>query len=110
MLEVDYVGTKGTKMMVNDILNNPLPGPGVIGSPEHPRPYPKLPNQLITSQDRGSSIYHGLQVKLDKRFSNGFQVLATYAWSHYIDINGGNSSIQSFRRTRTTSKRTGPTD
>jgi hypothetical protein len=96
LLEVNYVGNAGVKLMTNDILNNPLPGPGTIGSPQHPRPYPLLTNNLIASQDRGSSLYHGLQAKLEKRFSNGLQLLATYAWGHEIDINGGTSSTESF--------------
>ena len=31
------------------------------------------------------SYYHGLQLQLNKRFSKGFQVQASYAWSHSID-------------------------
>src|SRR5438045_9562327 len=33
----------------------------------------------------GSSIYHGLQLLAEKRFSNGLQFLATYTWSKSID-------------------------
>ncbi len=33
----------------------------------------------------GSSIYHGLQVNLQKRFSNGFQIQGAYTYSHAID-------------------------
>jgi Carboxypeptidase regulatory-like domain/TonB dependent receptor len=36
----------------------------------------------------GSSIYHGLQVNLQKRFANGFQLQAAYTYSHAIsDVN-----------------------
>jgi len=33
----------------------------------------------------GSSIYHGLQVNLQKHFSNGFQIQGAYTFSHAID-------------------------
>src|SRR5204862_1157569 len=33
----------------------------------------------------GNSIYHALNVDLKKRFSNHFQFLASYTWSHSID-------------------------
>jgi hypothetical protein len=33
----------------------------------------------------GSSIYHGLQLLAEKKFSNGLQFLATYTWSKSID-------------------------
>src|SRR5207302_4235343 len=33
----------------------------------------------------GNSTYHGLNVDLRKRFSNHFQFLASYTWSHAID-------------------------
>jgi hypothetical protein len=41
--------------------------------------------QLFQAQDSVSSNYHSLQVKLDKRFSNGLSFLASYTWSHSID-------------------------
>lgn len=36
----------------------------------------------------GWSTYHALQVKLDKRFSNGLTVLASYAWSKTLTDGG----------------------
>ena len=33
----------------------------------------------------GSSVYHGLTVNLRKNFSNHYQFLASYTWSHAID-------------------------
>jgi hypothetical protein len=33
----------------------------------------------------GNSVYHALNVDLKKRFSNNFQFLASYTWSHSVD-------------------------
>jgi hypothetical protein len=36
-------------------------------------------------ESTGSSIYHALTLSVNKRFSNNFQFLASYTWSHAID-------------------------
>jgi len=57
--------------------------------------------QPITSYTpQGSSSYHGLDLQMKRRFSNGLQFLAAYTWSHNID-NGAatlNTSALSQRR------------
>ena len=40
---------------------------------------------IVSFQDRGNSIYHGLAVQLDRRFSAGLQLRGAYTWSHLID-------------------------
>ncbi len=39
---------------------------------------------------QGRAAYKGLLLRADKRFSHGFQVLGSYAWSSNIGINNGN--------------------
>lgn len=41
--------------------------------------------------NEGSSNYNGLLVRADKRFSNGFQLLGSWAFSSNIGTNAGNS-------------------
>jgi hypothetical protein len=48
-------------------------------------PYPQFTGVTTEPQMIGSSIYHGLQLLAEKRFSNGLQFLATYTWSKSID-------------------------
>ena len=48
-------------------------------------PYPQFTGVTIEPQMIGSSIYHGLQLLAEKKFSNGLQFLATYTWSKSID-------------------------
>ena len=40
---------------------------------------------MDANYSNGSSIYHGLTVNLRKRFSNHYEFLASYTWSHAID-------------------------
>ncbi len=107
MLEVDYVGDGGRHMSLYTNRNDPAPGPGAVGSPGHFRPYQYADPVLGTyptsiglgavseMENSVSSSYNGLQVKLDKKFSNGLQVLGSYAWAHYIDIGGSGFSQSS---------------
>ena len=48
-------------------------------------PYPQFTGVTTEPQMIGSSIYHGLQLLAEKKFSNGLQFLATYTWSKSID-------------------------
>ena len=49
------------------------------------RPYPQFLNVTATASTYGSSIYHALQAKAEKRFAKGFSFLAAYTWSKIID-------------------------
>ena len=46
-----------------------------------PVPFSDLPANF----SNGSSVYHGLTVNLRKRFSNHYEFLTSYTWSHSID-------------------------
>lgn len=47
-------------------------------------PFPGIGGGTIM-RNTGLSNYNALQAKLDKRFSNGLNFLATYTWSHTLD-------------------------
>ncbi len=42
-------------------------------------------NPITAYLSRGNSIYHGLALQLDRRFSGGLQLRGSYTWSHLID-------------------------
>ncbi len=88
MVEVDYVGNHGVKLSYDGNFNNALPGPGVVGTPEHPRQYNQY-GALSLSTTSASSNYNALQVKVEKRFSNGLQFLTSYSWANEIDLGSG---------------------
>ena len=48
-------------------------------------PYPQFTSVSTEPQLIANSIYHGLQLIAEKRYSNGLQFLASYTWSKSID-------------------------
>jgi len=99
LLEVGYVGTRGTHQILNRSPNQAL-----LASPSNP-----IRGQLINTvanvaqrvpilgftapglndvDSSASSWYHGLDVSLTKRLSKGLQFLAAYTFSHAYSTTG----------------------
>lgn len=102
LLEVNYVGNNGKNLSGFFNVNDPLPGPGTICPPTpcsslaNPKPRPEAAyaptlGAMSENANVATSHYNGLQVKLDKRFSNGLQALVTYTWSHLLDTPSGDN-------------------
>ena len=124
-----YIGTSGTYLhsnlrQLNDLnpryfglgsaLNAPLPAgaaqpytgfSGQLG--QSLRPFPQYNNIYSDGgiENLGHSSYHALTAKLERRFSNGLNLLAAYTWSKTITdadstlpafsaFNGGAGSVQ----------------
>ena len=69
-LSLTYVGAIGRDLLrVTNLIN----------------PNPNFQFVNVTS-NTATSNYNALQVKFDRRLSNGLQALASYTWSHSIDI------------------------
>ncbi|MDZ7637014.1 MAG: carboxypeptidase regulatory-like domain-containing protein [Bryobacterales bacterium] len=81
---VAYVGSKGNHLFMATELN-----PAIFGAPGNNvnarRPlFPTFAN--VTDQSsRGNSIYHAMQLSMNKRFSSGLTLLANYTFSKMID-------------------------
>ncbi len=84
LLDVAYVGNKGTKLAAFRNLNqrivtfNPANGAPIAG----PRPLAGggLEGDIQFLENLGISNYHSLQTRLEKRFSNGLAGLVSYTW------------------------------
>ncbi len=114
LLEVGYGGSKGTNLpsvfgAPNQLTTETMaqgssllvlvPNPffGTITDPASPlsratvqrsqllRPYPQFGGITMEKGSFGSSIYHSLQVRVDRRFNNGVSFLGAYTWSKLID-------------------------
>lgn len=80
VLEVAYVGSKGTKLVSARDINQPQPS----ALPFNPRPVQQFADINIL-ESRASSNYHSLQAKFQQRLSRGLQFLSSYTWSKSID-------------------------
>jgi hypothetical protein len=66
------------------ISSGPMSGP-TVAQYWLLRPYPQFTGVTAESNSYGDSIYHSLQVKVERRFSHGLGVLLSYTYSKLID-------------------------
>jgi outer membrane receptor protein involved in Fe transport len=80
-VEIAYVGNKGTKLETNVPLNRPTPGPGDMDSR---RQFLGL-SEGFAVRNLGDSIYHSMQAKVERMYSNGLSLIASYTLAKSID-------------------------
>lgn len=111
VLDASYVGSKGTKLFINEDLNPTVPAPnptrviplvtptritpaaftgsltctpGAVGCNISGR-FDNLQGSRLIRTNSGTSNYHSGQFSLTRRFANGFTVTGAYTWSKFID-------------------------
>jgi hypothetical protein len=78
VLSADYVGSRGRELMMQLQYNVALyPAPGPISARQ---PFPQF-GPFVLDTNEGKSDYDALQVKMERRFAQGFTFLASYTWS-----------------------------
>jgi hypothetical protein len=82
MVDVAYVGTSGTRLLTASNINAALPG---AANPVLRQPFGPALGEIRELSDSAHSTYHGLQSKIEKRFSGGLYFLSSYTWSKSID-------------------------
>jgi Carboxypeptidase regulatory-like domain/TonB dependent receptor len=120
--EIAYAGNKGTHLgspvlnqlpdqylslgsKLSQLVANPFFGlvPSTAGTLAQPtvqygqllRPFPQYTGVTATLNGNRDSIYHSMQIKLEKRFRNGGSVLASYSYSKLIsDIEAGRGWLE----------------
>lgn len=83
-IETAYNGTKGTHLLTGWDPNQSYPSADPNSPPASRRPYPELGMLTYIGGDANSQ-YNALQVKIEKRLSNGLMFNVGYTWSHSID-------------------------
>jgi hypothetical protein len=112
LLEVAYVGTRGTHLQRFRSLNQALdasPGNPIRGETSNTVanislrvPIPGiLPDSFREMESAGSSWYNGLEASLTKQLSHGVQLLASYTFSKTLDTDGANINATSAANTLT---------
>lgn len=84
VVELAYVGSKGTKLLTARDINQPQPSALPPGLPFVPRPDFRF-DDIDLLESRANSNYHALQARYQQRLSRGFTALASYTWSKSID-------------------------
>lgn len=108
VVDASYVGSKGTKLYINEDMNPSVPA---VAGPFHPgiqRITPagftgsttctpntagclisgrldNLQGSRLIRTNGGSSNYHSAQLLVSRRFTNGFALTSAYTWSKLID-------------------------
>ena len=77
MIDLAYVGSKGTHLTGPRDLNQPRPDTGAV-------PYPQF-SSLLFIESRSSSSYNSMQFRSEKRVTRGSSFLAAYTFSKSID-------------------------
>ncbi len=80
VLEVAYVGSKGTDLLTARDINQAQPSP----QPVNPRPNPQFAD-IDYLESAANSVYHSLQARFQQRLTTGLSALASYTWSKSID-------------------------
>jgi len=94
ILDVAYVGTRATRLLINEQLN-----PGIVGSSNANGRAFGSRGSVVSRTNGGDSIYNGLQMRLERSFRNNFLYRMTYTYQKTIDntnsevfaTTGGNS-------------------
>ncbi|HEY8223977.1 MAG TPA: TonB-dependent receptor [Pyrinomonadaceae bacterium] len=84
ILEIAYVGSKGTKLLTARDINQPQPSVLPPGLPFVPRPNPQF-DDIDLLESRANSNYNSLQLRFQQRLSQGLAALVSYTWSRSID-------------------------
>ena len=91
VLDLSYLGSQGHKLPLGVNLNQPVIGPGSIASRRPFQGFGNITGGFIESA--GNSNYHGITLRVERRFSHGLSFLSSYAWSKSIDDGAGISTV-----------------
>src|SRR5262249_28464 len=80
MVELAYVGTKGTKLITARDINQAHPSAMTF----NPRPVPQFAD-ITLEESSANSSYNSLQTRFEQRLDFGLSLLAAYTWSRSID-------------------------
>ena len=92
LMEGAYLANIGKKLAGSPISINMAPlvnGAGPARQDQRSRPYPQYNTITWNSPAWGSSSYHAMNLKMEKRYSNGLSFLSNYTFSKFLDnVNG----------------------
>jgi hypothetical protein len=88
LFDITYLGKAGHKIGGDEYNLNVIPlvnGRGPERQSQTARPFPQFDNVQHKFPPWGNSIYHAMNVKLEKRFSHGLNFLMNYTFAKFLD-------------------------
>ena len=87
VFEIGYLSSLGHKLNAPGTRSINQVDPSRIGpgNAQALRPFPQFSDVRVLSPTIGNSNYHGLNFRVEKRYSRGVQFNANYTWSKAID-------------------------
>jgi hypothetical protein len=79
-ITASYVGAAGRRLLRKEVLRGPS-----LSNPNF--------TQVVVTRNAATSDYHALQLQFQRRLTRGLQVLASYTWSHSMDIASADSAF-----------------
>ena len=94
LVEAAYLANVGHRLGGPNIDINMVPlvnGRGPDRQDQQRRPFPQFNSITQISPPWGNSTYHSLNLKAEKRYSNGLNFLMNFTWAKFLDdVEGGN--------------------
>ncbi len=103
LIEATYLANVGHRLGGANTNWNQIPlagGRGPERQSQQMRRFPTFNNVSQRSADWGNSAYHGGNLKIEKRYSGGFNLLMNYTWSKYLDDVEAGSELSEFQGNR----------
>jgi hypothetical protein len=85
LVDSNYVGTKGAHLSVQYNINQALPGSAATAARRPIQGY----SDITFTDSMGNSEYNALQLRVQRRYSNGISLLVSYTWAKSIDLGSG---------------------
>jgi hypothetical protein len=98
MLDIGYLGTFGHKLPAPDAQSIDQVPTNLLGAgnTQDLRPFPQFSNVQIIAADIGASKYDGLNIGIDKRYSNGLLFKANYTYSKFMDNTDSRNELAAY--------------
>jgi hypothetical protein len=96
LVEVTYTANMGHRLGGQPMNWNQIPlvnGRGPAAQNQRLRLFPQYTGVTQLTPDWGNSAYHAGNLKLEKRYSGGFNMLLNYTWAKYLDDVEGGSEL-----------------
>src|SRR5262249_48154003 len=96
LLELAYTANVTHRLGGPDVNINEIPlvnGRGPAVQNQLLRTYPQFGNVMQISPPWGNSTYHAMNIKVEKRYSSGLNLLVNFTWSKFIDDVPANAEL-----------------